>query len=177
MLGALLLLGGVLGAVALSALSDRQHKRVRYLVLGLAVAAPALLVVTVADSLPVLFAGAFVLGFFLISVSPIGMQFSAEVTYPTPEGTSNGLIQLFGQSAVVFVYLMELMRTSNGSFTPSLVLSVVLLLIGAVVLSRLHDPAMTHERVDAQATAVLDGPAAPSLAVASEQVRPAGPAD
>ena len=176
-LGALLLLGGVLGAVALSALSDRQHKRVRYLVLGLAVAAPALLVVTVADSLPVLFAGAFVLGFFLISVSPIGMQFSAEVTYPTPEGTSNGLIQLFGQSAVVFVYLMELMRTSNGSFTPSLVLSVVLLLIGAVVLSRLHDPAMTHERVDAQATAVLDGPAAPSLAVASEQVRPAGPAD
>ena len=140
LLGALLLLGGVLGAVVMSALSDRQHKRIRYLVIGLAVAAPALLVVTYATSLPVLFAGAFVLGFFLISVSPIGMQFSAEVTYPTPEGTSNGLIQLFGQSAVVWVYLMELLRTGNGSFAPSLVLSAALLVVGAVVLSRLRDP-------------------------------------
>ena len=148
-LGALLLLGGVLGAVGMSALSDRQHKRVRYLVIGLAVAAPALLVVTYGRSLPVLFAGAFVLGFFLISVSPIGMQFSAEVTYPTPEGTSNGLIQLFGQSAVVWVYLMELLRTGNGSFAPSLVLSAALLVVGAIVLSRLHDPTIMREGKEA----------------------------
>ena len=67
------------------------------------------------------------------------MQYAAEVTYPTPEGTSNGLIQLFGQSAVVFVYVMEALRTSSGSFTPSLLLAAVLLAVGALVLSRLKD--------------------------------------
>lgn len=139
LLGALMLFGGLLGAVVLSALSDRQGKRVRYLVLGLALAVPGLLGVTFFTSLAPLLAAAFVLGFFLISVSPIGMQYAAEVTYPTPEGTSNGLIQLFGQSAVVFVYVMEALRTGSGSFTPSLLLAAVLLAIGALVLSRLKD--------------------------------------
>ena len=50
-----------------------------------------------------LLVSAFTLGFFLVSTSPIGMQYAAEVTYPTPEGTSNGLIQLFGQASVIFV--------------------------------------------------------------------------
>ena len=156
-LGALMLLGGVIGAVVMSAISDRRQKRVRFLVLGVTVAVPGLLAVTFGTSLVVLFIGAFVLGFFLISVSPIGMQFSAEVTYPTPEGTSNGLIQLFGQSAVVFVYLMELLRTGSGSFTPSLLLSCALLLVGAIVLSRLHDPQITAGGEEA---ALLAGPAA-----------------
>ncbi len=35
------------------------------------------------------------------------MQYAAEITQPTPEGTSNGLIQLFGQASVIFVYIME----------------------------------------------------------------------
>ncbi len=138
-LGALMLLGGVIGAVVLSAISDRQRKRVRYLVLGLALAVPGLLGVTFATSIWVLFVAAFALGFFLISVSPIGMQYSAEITYPTPEGTSNGLIQLFGQSAVVFVYIMEALRTSSGAFTPSLLLAAGLLVISAFFISRLRD--------------------------------------
>ena len=45
-----------------------------------------------------LFSSAFVMGFFLVSAMPISMQYAAEVTYPTPEGTSNSLIQLFGQA-------------------------------------------------------------------------------
>ena len=50
--------------------------------------------------------GSAVLGFFLVSALPIGFQYAAEVTHPTPEGTSNGLMQLFGQASVIFVYAM-----------------------------------------------------------------------
>ena len=41
------------------------------------------------------------------------MQYAAEVTYPTPEGTSNGLVQLCGQCSVVFVYIMGPLRTGE----------------------------------------------------------------
>jgi hypothetical protein len=68
------------------------------------------------------------------------MQYAAEVTHPTPEGTSNGLIQLFGQASVVFVYIMAALQTSNGSFTPSLLLAIGLLMISALIVTRMKDP-------------------------------------
>lgn len=141
-LGALLLLGGIVGAVVLSALSDRARKRVPFLTLSLALSAPALVWLELARSHAGLFAAAFVLGFFLTSAMPIGMQYSAEITVPTPEGTTNGLIQLAGQASVVFVLLMELTRTPSGSFTPSLSVLAGLLLLAALALSRLPEP--TH---------------------------------
>ena len=68
------------------------------------------------------------------------MQYAAEITYPTPEGTSNGLIQLFGQAAVVFVYIMEAMKSSDGSFTPSLLLALGLLALSVGITTQLKDP-------------------------------------
>ncbi len=140
-LGALMLLGGVIGAAVIPPFSDRQHKRVRYLLLGVLLAIPWLVGLTFATSSIVLFVSAFGLGFFLISISPIGMQYSAEITQPTPEGTSNGLIQLAGQLSVVFVYIMELLRLPDGSFTPALLLSAGLLAVSALVITRMKDPA------------------------------------
>ena len=139
-LGALLLLGGVVGAVVLSTLSDRAQLRVPFLTLSLAGSAPALLWLAVTESQAGLFVSAFVLGFFLTSAMPIGMQYSAEITVPTPEGTTNGLIQLAGQGSVLFVLLMELTRTPSGSFTPSLGVLAALLLLGALVVHRLPEP-------------------------------------
>lgn len=139
-LGALILVGGIVGAVVLPALSDKQHKRKYFLFLGVLLAIPFLIGMTFARSLPVLIVSAFGLGFFLVSASPIAMQFATEITYPTPEGTSNGLFQVFGQASVVFVYLMDAMKTKDGSFTPSLILAAVLLLLAVGVISFLRDP-------------------------------------
>ena len=139
-LGALMLAGGVLGAVVIPPFSDRQHKRKRYLLIGFLLAIPGLIGLTFATSLWLLFVSAFALGFFLVSTSPIGMQYAAEITQPTPEGTSNGLIQLFGQASVVFVYIMEALKARDGAFTPALALAIGLLLVSAVVIARLKDP-------------------------------------
>ena len=140
-LGALLLLGGVTGAVVMSALSDRSGRRVPFMALALVVAAPALLWLTFADSLLGLNVAAFLVGFFMTSALPVGLQYAAEITAPLPEGTSNGLIQLFGQASVVVVFLMALTRTPDGSFVPALCTLSGLLLIGGVVVSRLPEPA------------------------------------
>jgi MFS family permease len=139
--GAVMLGGGLLGAVLIPPLSDRQHKRKRYLLIGMVLAIPGLIGVTFAQSLWLLLASAFVLGFFLTSTSPVGMQYAAEITQPTPEGTSNGLIQLFGQASVVFVYIMEAMKSPDGAFTPALLAAVGLMVVSGLIVTRLKDPA------------------------------------
>jgi sugar phosphate permease len=139
-LGALMIAGGLVGVIVLPALSDKQRKRQRFLVIAFVGAIPGLLGLTFATSGALLFGSAVLLGFFLVSAMPIGMQYAAEITHPTPEGTSNGLIQLFGQGAVVFVYIMEAMKTSNGSFTPSLLLALGLLIVCVGIATQLKDP-------------------------------------
>ena len=144
-LGALMLVGGVLGAVVIPPFSDKQRKRQRYILLGIVLAIPGLAGLTFATTTWLLFASAFAMGFFLVSTSPIGMQYAAEVTHPTPEGTSNGLIQLFSQASVVFVYIMEAMKSPDGSFTPALLLAIGLLVVSALVITQMKDPDYTNK--------------------------------
>jgi MFS family permease len=139
LLGMVMLVAGVIGAVVLSAMSDRQGKRIRYLVLTMTLAIPSLVGVAFVSSTLLLYASFAALGFFIVGALPIGMQYAAEVTYPTPEGTSNGLVQLCGQCSVVFVYIMGPLRTGSGSFAVSLLLMSALLAVTAVVVSRLKD--------------------------------------
>jgi len=139
-LGALMLVGGILGAVIIPPFSDRQRKRVPYLLLGFTLAIPGMIGLTFAQPGWLLYISGFALGFFLISASPVLMQYAAEVTYPTPEGTSNGIIQLCGQASVVFVYLMEALKSRDGAFTPALLLAVGLLVLSALVITRMKEP-------------------------------------
>jgi MFS family permease len=139
-LGALMLVGGILGAVIIPPFSDKQRRRKPFLLFGLLLAIPGLVGLAYATSSWLLFSSSFAMGFFLVSTSPIGMQYASEVTQPTPEGTSNGLIQLFGQASVVFVYIMEALKTPDGSFTPALVLAIGLLLISALLVTQMKDP-------------------------------------
>jgi len=139
--GALMLAGGLVGAILIPPFSDRKRKRRIYLVVGFLLAIPGLLGLTYATSAWLLFASSFALGVCLVGISPIGIQYAAEITRPTPEGTSNGLIQLFGQASVVFVYVMEAFKTSDGRFTPALLLAAALLLLSVLLATQLQDPA------------------------------------
>ncbi len=139
-LGALMIAGGVIGAVVIPALSDRQRKRQPYLYLAFIGTIPGMIGLTFATDAWLLFTSAFVMGFFLVSALPLAMQYAAEITHPTPEGTSNGLMQLTGQGAVVFVYIMEAMKTSQGSFTPALLLAVGLLVLSVGMVTQMKDP-------------------------------------
>ena len=70
---------------------------------------------------------------------PLAMQFSVEITRPTPEGTSNGLIQLFGQTSVVCVYLMQVLRDSSGAFTTSLLAFALLVGLGSLLIPLMRE--------------------------------------
>ena len=139
-LGALIVVGSILGSVVLSYFSDRQRKRRRFLFLGILLAIPGMLGLTYATNYGLLMISGFWLGFFLVGLAPVGFQYGAEIVHPTPEGTSNGLIQLFGQTSIGFFYLMVAMKSSNGSFTSSLLLAVGLLFICLLVTTQMKDP-------------------------------------
>ncbi len=105
MLGGMMLIGGVLGAAILPALSDKLRKRRPFLILAMALTVPALIGLTVAGSYELLLAASAVLGVFLLGAgAPVGFQYAAEVSYPAAESVSQGVILLVGQvSGIVFI--------------------------------------------------------------------------
>ncbi|MBN1534914.1 MAG: MFS transporter [Spirochaetes bacterium] len=95
--GGLIVIGGMCGAVILSALSDKYHKRKIFLVLAAGMAIPLSILLQYLTSIVLLGIAGFVFGFFLISALPVGLTYAVERTHPVPEATSNGILMLSGQ--------------------------------------------------------------------------------
>jgi cyanate permease len=139
--GGVMIASGVVGALILPSLSDRYRKRVPFIVLALALSVAGLAGITFATRYPLLLAGAGMMGFALLSAGPIGFQYGAEVAYPAPEGTTNGLLLLAGQiSGIIFILAMDQFKVPvTGSMTPSLVILIGLLVVGALLATRLRE--------------------------------------
>ena len=142
--GALMIGGGVLGALVLPALSDRYRKRVPFIVLSVFASILGLAGITFAGSYRLLLAGAAIMGFFLLAAGPIGFQYGAEVAHPAPEGTTTGLLLLVGQiSGIVFILGMDQFKLpGSGSMTQSLVVLIALLILAALLSTRLRESGM-----------------------------------
>jgi MFS-type transporter involved in bile tolerance (Atg22 family) len=70
-----------------------------------------------------------------MGVIPVALQYATEICYPAPEGTSMGLFTLAGQISVVAVTAMGWSNAVYGSFTPSLLVFAVSMVIGVILLS------------------------------------------
>ena len=139
--GGLMVLGGIVGAIVIPPLSDRIRRRVPFIILALVGAIPGLIGVTFAASYPLLLVSAFVLGAFLLSSGPLGFQYAAEITYPVPEGTSNGLLLLAGQvSGIAFIIGMDALKSlATGSMTTSLLILTGLIVVCLLLATRLRE--------------------------------------
>jgi cyanate permease len=140
-IGGLMILGGIIGAVVIPLLSDHFRKRVPFLVTAVVGATVGLVGITYAPRYGLLLASAFVFGFFLLSAGPVGFQYAAEVTYPTPEGTSNGLALLMGQiSGIVFILGMDIFKSpETGSMTLPLLVLIGLMILSLAFATRLKE--------------------------------------
>ncbi len=130
---AIMLVAGVIGSVAIPAVSDKKGKRIPFLVIGLAGGIPGLVGLTLGTSFWLVALSSFVLGFFLVSINPIGTQYASDIAIPTPEGTSNGLISLAGQISVVLVYIMEPLKRATGTYTLPLLIFAGLLVVSILL--------------------------------------------
>lgn len=144
MAGGLMIAGGLAGAVIISWLSDRYRRRVPFILLALSASCLGLLGITFATTYPILLVSSFIIGFFLLSAGPVGFQYGAEIAYPAPEGTSNGLLLLMGQiSGIIFIFGMDAFKAAGtGSMTASLLILTGLLLISCLIGTKLRESAL-----------------------------------
>jgi MFS family permease len=142
--GGVMIAGGIVGALVLPTLSDRLQRRVPFILAALVGASVALLGLTLSVAYGLVLASAFGLGFFLLSAGPIGFQYGAEITYPVPEGTSNGLLLLMGQiSGIIFIFAMDGLKSpTTGAMTVPLLALVVLILLGFVLSLRFRESSL-----------------------------------
>ncbi len=134
MVGGFMLIGGVIGAVILPVLSDKFRKRKIFLVLCMVGMIPGIVGLQLSTGYTGALFSSFILGFFVMSAGPIGFQYAAEVSFPTPESSSQGIILLSGQiSGLIFVAGMGT-KTGLNIFMYLFIGFSILALAGAVML-------------------------------------------
>jgi len=142
LIGGLMLIGGIIGAIILPILSDIYRKRKLFLIICVAGMIPGVFGLAFAGSLGfnaiityrLMLASSFVLGFFIMSAGPIGFQYAAEVSYPAPESASQGMLLWVGQlSGMAFVAGMSINNNKYlGAFMT--VFAILTVVIFAVIL-------------------------------------------
>ena len=142
--GGLMIAGGILGALVIPMLSDRYQKRTPFIIIALAGATLSLVGITFATSYWLLLVSGTSLGFFLLSSGPIGFQYGAEITYPTSEGTSNGMMLLMGQiSGIAFIFAMDIFKSPlTGSMTIPLLVLIALMFIAILMSTQLKESSL-----------------------------------
>jgi len=138
--GALMMVGGIIGASILPFLSDKMRKRRIFIVITLIGAVPGMIGLTFVAGYTMLLVSSFVLGFFLMAGAPICFQYSAEVSYPAPEATSQGLLLLAGQiSGIIFIFGMDMMTASGASKTPAMLIFIAMMIINVFLVLKLKE--------------------------------------
>lgn len=146
LIGGLMLIGGIIGAIVIPILSDLLKKRKLFLVICLAGMIPGVAGLTFAPELgnqiyTIALISSFILGFFVMSAGPVGFQYAAEVSYPAPESTSQGILLWIGQlTGMVFVAGMSM---QNNQYLPKImVVFSILSIISLIVVLFLHESPM-----------------------------------
>ncbi len=144
MIGGIMIIGGIIGAIIIPLLSDHYKRRTPFIVLALVGSTICLAGITFTTSYWMLLLSGAGLGFFLLSSGPIGFQYGAEITYPTSEGTSNGMMLLMGQiSGIAFIFGMDIFKSpETGSMTVPLIVLIILMAISALVSLRLKESSL-----------------------------------
>ena len=154
LIGGLMLIGGIPGALILPILSDKFRKRKVFLVICIAGMVPGIFGLTFAGDLStdpstvytVSLVSSFVLGFFIMSAGPLGFQYAAEVSHPAPESTSQGMLLWVGQvTGMIFVAGMSV---ENNRYLPAFMISFAVLSLFslAAVLFLRESPMIITER-------------------------------
>jgi len=130
--GGLMIIGGIIGAIIMPALSDKLKKRIPFILIGLAGSSISLIGIAFSGNYLLLLVSGACFGFFLLSAGPIGFQYGAEITYPISEGTSNGFLILMGQaSGILFILGMDMFKSSETGLMTNPLLVLIILMVAS----------------------------------------------
>ena len=136
-----LILGGMIGCVAMPILSDKMMVRRPFLLIGIGLGTLATGFMLFPAGFKTSFANIFLAGFFLISAAPILLTLSVEYTGEKYAGISVAWLMLVGNIFTLgIVPLMDKIRSSTGNFFWSILLVVVVLIVAFVLSILIREP-------------------------------------
>ena len=139
-LGGIMLLGGIIGAQVLSILADKLRKRVLLIRISLVITVASFFLLSFATTTILIYISGFLLGFGLMSVGPVLVEYAVEITVPAPEASSNGLLMVTGSiSGIIFIMGFEKFTTPSGDYLPALIVLSILSLIAFILSFFLKD--------------------------------------
>jgi hypothetical protein len=72
--------------------------------------------------------------------APICFQYGAEICYPAPEATSQGLLLLAGQiSGIIFIFGMDILTAAGASKTPAMLVFIALMIVNGFLILKLKE--------------------------------------
>jgi cyanate permease len=142
LIGGVMVICGIVGAVVIPLLSDRKMKRTPFIVGAMILSLPGLIGLTFLGNYALCLVAAGVYGFFLLGLGPLGFQYGAEMTRPAPEATSNGLLMMVGQiSGILFILGLDAFKDPvTGSMAMPMAILVFLSIASLVVAMGLREP-------------------------------------
>lgn len=122
LIGAIMLLGGIVGCVIMSALSDKYKKRKVLILTSVLITTVSLAILSFTDNEFLLYLFGFLLGFGILSAGPVALEYAVEITAPVPEATSNGALMMVGQiGGIIFILGLVDFTTPTGDYFPALI--------------------------------------------------------
>jgi fucose permease len=149
-IGAVIVVAGVIGCIALPSFSDSLMRRKPFVLLAAGASIPTILLIGGLSSTALIFVTGAFLGFFLLSALPIVLAFAEETTGAALTGTATSILLLLGNfGGVVITLLMEAIKGAtggiSGSFFWAMFFLAVLFLIAFIVGTRLKEEPRSKE--------------------------------
>ncbi|MFX0065064.1 MAG: MFS transporter [Candidatus Hermodarchaeota archaeon] len=133
-LGGLMLIGGIIGALVMSTLSDKYQKRKILMIVSILMATISLFIISFAVDAILLLIFGFLFGFGVVSASPVALEYAVKATHPVPEASSNGMLMMVGQIGGILLILgLEDLKLPSEDYFPALILQTILLAIALVL--------------------------------------------
>jgi predicted MFS family arabinose efflux permease len=132
-LGMLMLLGGIIGILITSIISDKLNKRKSIMIFSLTLSTVSLLVFTFAFNDLMLLLFCFLFGFGLMGAAPLALEYAVIATKPVPEASSNGVLMMIGNiGGITLIICLENIKFADDYF-PALILQTIFLAICVIL--------------------------------------------
>jgi len=140
MIGGLLIIGGIVGAVVIPGLSDHFRCRKPFLIAAILIALATLYPLCMGHDYKSLLLFGALQGFFFLPAFSLLLEVCSELSGEVLAGSATSILMLTGNAGgVVVIIAMEAVKTSGGDFTPAVHLLAGLLAASVVLASLLAE--------------------------------------
>ncbi len=131
--GGLIILGGIFGSIVIPGLSDKYMKRKPFILMDLVISTIIFFILPSLKGFLTVSTTLFILGFFLMSALPLGLEISAEAVEQSLVGSATAYLWMFSQiGSVILIIAAEYVKTFFGGFSYAITFFSLLIFISLI---------------------------------------------